>query len=69
MQVRAKETCFLDGHRRRAGQVFEFEGTKVPSFLEPIGAVVEEEKPTKKRTHKADTSTSDSTSASDREVI
>lgn len=27
MQVRAKETCFIGGARRREGEVFEFDGT------------------------------------------
>lgn len=27
MQVRAKETCFIDGTRRRKGDVFEYDGT------------------------------------------
>ena len=52
MLVRAKETCFVNGHRRRTGAEFDYEGGSLPSFLEAIGVEkdesVEEKAPRKR---------------------
>lgn len=42
MIVKAKETCFIDGHRRREGAVFEFKGTKLPKCVEAVDGTVED---------------------------
>ncbi len=42
MLVRAKETCFIDGSRRRAGAEFDYEpgeGEALPRFLESVAEV------------------------------
>jgi hypothetical protein len=36
MKVKAKETCFVDGTRRRAGEVFDTKLKKCPSYLEEV---------------------------------
>lgn len=37
MNVRAREKCFVDGTRRKRGEVFAYpEGSEVPAFLEVI---------------------------------
>jgi hypothetical protein len=37
MLVRAKEACFIDGYRRRAGAEFDYKGTPLPAHLVPVG--------------------------------
>lgn len=39
MRVRAKETGFYAGARRRAGSVFDFKGAKPAKWMEPLEAV------------------------------
>ena len=42
MLVRAKESCFIDGSRRRPGAEFEYEpgeGKSLPRFLESVADV------------------------------
>lgn len=40
MKVRATKPCFVDGHRRRPGEVFHYEppkgGGKLPPFMERV---------------------------------
>lgn len=36
MLVRAKEACFIDGHRRRKDAEFEYAGENLPPHLEPV---------------------------------
>lgn len=37
MLVKAKEPCYVDGCRRRPGAEFEFNGPKLPRYLEVVG--------------------------------
>ena len=41
MLVRAKQKCFVGGSRRRVGETFEFDGAKLPPYLELVPEVVE----------------------------
>lgn len=39
MRVKAKETCFVNGHRRRAGEIFDYDGPDA-RFLEAVNGEV-----------------------------
>ena len=40
MRVRAKQVCFVDGHRRRVGDEFDYQ-CKLASYMEPVEPVAE----------------------------
>lgn len=37
MKVKALKACFVGSCRRKEGAVFDYAGSKVPAYLEPVG--------------------------------